>query len=89
MTDRQIESLIKKLDLARIHRVMTILDWKWTMADGARVPSEVEIADRVESLVTQFASTNGDYASTCGFTMHRNKEGIEISFEISSAFQPI
>ena len=75
----RIPTIMEQIDFERIHRVMTVLNWKWVSASepitGFSVPSAIDIALTAERILVDCItmwekdgrSRDGYFISTGGF----------------------
>lgn len=77
---KEIDAVLKEFDFDRVHKAMTILDWKWSVPGSAttwagsdvQVPSLEYIKDRAKEILQNAAeeavfSKEEYYVSTGGF----------------------
>lgn len=97
----RIPTIMEQIDFERIHRVMTVLNWKWVSASepiGFSVPSTLDIALAAERILVdcitmwenEGRSRNGYYASSGGFEARIDcyddgEATLALSFQIESA----
>ena len=85
-----IAEVVESFDFEKIHRVMTVLDWKWAMDNGvAMVPTHYRIIKQAEKLlkeVSQYEDKQRHEIATCGFrAVFDENEDLELRFEIETS----
>lgn len=83
--DELIEKIVSDIDVDRIHKVMTILDWKWSSV--GHVPEKNEILDAARKIIKESfdkqtsIATGGFYADYLPAD-DENGEGVVIYFAL-------
>lgn len=77
--DEQIDHIMNFFDFCKVHRVMTLLDWRWIRApNGADVPSICDLKQTAMGLLATISIDDGEphRLATGGFEAAKSKEGI-------------
>lgn len=83
-TDYQILEIIDAFDFEKVHRVMELLDWKWSIRKSENgkfeeeVPSLAKLIIQANNLLRRVAeeeNPNGTTVSTGGFEAIKDDEG--------------
>jgi hypothetical protein len=73
----QIELVMDRFDFARVHNVMTLLDWRWGAGKDSGVPSIREIRACALSILKEAVERCeiGGFIATGGFRASTQKSG--------------
>lgn len=84
----RMEGLIEQLNFYEIHRVMTQLNWVWSIEGTLRVPTIPELKQTVMELMKEVDKENG-YISTGGFIVQTSGNGkLSVAFAIEDEREP-
>ena len=77
-----INDIVDNFDFVKVQKVMKMLDWKWSNADGEGVPGigrMKEVARHIlESALQQTDKADGGYSATGGFAAHAWNDNGEV-----------
>lgn len=89
--DKKINDIIANFDFDKVHKTMTLLDWKWTIYSTfspreERVPTIEDLKARaVEELLVVANKPGKHYSISCGgFLATKTKNSLALDFVISS-----
>jgi len=89
--EEAINQIMDQFNFARVHRAMTILDWKWDFGkDELRVPEEYELRRRARELLRGAAETEAGYfISSGGFKASREQGALMLEFVLEEWWEDI
>ena len=88
--EAMIAEVMEGFDFEQVHKVMTVLDWKWAIDNGVEmVPTHYRIMKRAEKLlneVSQYEDKLRHEIATGGFrAVFDENEDLELRFEIETS----
>lgn len=81
--EQHVDEVMDWFDFEKVHKVMTILDWKWANVDG--VPSVADLRKQVRHMMRSLWDSNNQYTCTGGFMVRLYREEKWARFSV--AFQ--
>ena len=83
--EEHVDEVMDWFDFEKVHRVMTMLDWKWAMI-GA-VPEIPDLRKQVRKLMRELWNSDNQLVATGGFVvrLHREKNWarFSVAFELT------
>ncbi len=83
--EEHVDEMMECFDFEKVHRVMTMLDWKWTMI-GA-VPGIPDLRKQVRELMRRLWNSDNQSVATGGFVVRLYREEnwarFSVAFEVT------
>lgn len=79
--EQHIEEVMDWFDFEKVHRVMTMLDWKWASIDA--VPDIPDPRKEVRRLMTPLWNSDNEFIGTGGFMVRLYREENWARFGVS------
>lgn len=86
--EKAIKEVLRNFDFAKVHKCMTIFDWKWIKPGGSEVPSIGTIYQAAEEMLTRavkgYKENNRIYSlGTGGLMATADEEMLMLSFVVT------
>jgi hypothetical protein len=74
-----IDTIMDEFDFAKVHKMMTAVDWRWARCDGF-VPNEWDIRKMARQQLRDAATSESGFISSGGFESRRYDWGMSLKF---------
>jgi len=89
ISERMKKEILDNFDFEKVHKVMTLLDWRWYSSAENKVPNIEQMKNMVRSLFKSLEHPDCDAVSCGGFSLYYDtefaeKDSVKLEFSITS-----